>query len=122
MRLTISGDYEVRTPSGDRLPPEDQHDFAGRLMTALLDGEEADCSLAPPGIGSDAGPGVVTVDLLVTADEEGDAVRRYLAEMGTAGRAAGTAVLRLVRIRLERAPACGEAGDEVSLEDRGRRP
>lgn len=83
----VSQEFKVTRPDGTLYPTEEFHQYGMRLMDALIDLEERHADLADSTTSSDAGTGIVTVELLVTA--EGEAVARTkFAEVVSAARSA----------------------------------
>lgn len=91
MQVHIAHEFAVRSRDGASLPAEELHSEGARLMEALLDLEKVDDDIADATTSTDADRGAVVAEMLVSADEEGAALRTFLAVVRTAIHAIGGA-------------------------------
>lgn len=84
MRVHIAHEFAVRSREGARLASDKLHDEGVRLMDALLKLEACNEDIEDATTYTDALRGIVTAELLVTADNEMAAVEKSLTIIRTA--------------------------------------
>lgn len=84
MLVHIAHEFAVRSREGNRLPAETLHNEGERLMDALLDLENCNDYVTDATTSSDADRSVITVELLVTADDLDTALTKFLGVARTA--------------------------------------
>lgn len=89
IQVHIVHEFAVRTRSGDRLPTHELHEQGERLMHALLDLEACNEDVTDAATSSEAERGLVVAELVVTADDEGAAVGKFMEVVRTAIHATG---------------------------------
>ena len=89
VELQLELSFTVGDRHGHPLPPERLHAEGERLMEALLDLEKCNENLRDPATSSDSEASEVSVDLLVSADSDSQAVADALSLCRTAIHAIG---------------------------------
>jgi hypothetical protein len=89
MRFLIAHGFDVQDQSGMALPAEDLHARGVAVMDALLALEKCNDDIADATTYSEAENGIVVVEMLVTAANEADALRKFMDVTRTAIHTAG---------------------------------
>ncbi len=89
MQFLIAHGFDVQDQNGNPLPAEELHGRGVELMNVLLDLEECNPDIADSTTYTEADQGHVVVELLVSADNEADALRKFMNVTRTAIHTAG---------------------------------
>lgn len=84
VQVQIIHEFGVRAAGGARLATDELHAEGERLMQALLDLEKCDPDFTDSATATDADRGTVTVELLITAETETEALAKSLTIARTA--------------------------------------